>query len=118
VVRRCGSDDICHTIPPLGLFGINTAPNARLHLPLEAGATQERRLEAVRCKPWLGTGPGTGLRRGASLRPPHDGPQAAVTAPREATPAQATPIARRCRGRLDLASGGLACPPWTVTHAP
>src|SRR5438105_13724956 len=25
-------------------------PNAALHLPLEAGATQERRLEAVRCK--------------------------------------------------------------------
>src|SRR6266516_2952009 len=25
-------------------------PNAALHLPLETGATQERRLEAVRCK--------------------------------------------------------------------
>src|SRR6266568_1810207 len=30
------------------------APNARLHLLPEAAATQERRLEAVRCKPWLG----------------------------------------------------------------
>ena len=34
-------------------------PNARLHLLPEAAATQERRLEAVRCKPWFGTGFGT-----------------------------------------------------------
>jgi hypothetical protein len=29
-------------------------PNARLHLLPEAGARDERRLETVRCKPWLG----------------------------------------------------------------
>ena len=29
-------------------------PNAGAHLLLEAAATQERRLEAVRCKPWFG----------------------------------------------------------------
>src|SRR6266571_7436641 len=39
--------------------------NARLHLLPEAGARHERRLEAVRCKPWLGAGTGTGLRLGA-----------------------------------------------------
>jgi hypothetical protein len=34
-------------------------PNARLHLLSEAAATQERRLEAVRCKPLFGKGSGT-----------------------------------------------------------
>src|SRR4029453_10464473 len=35
----------------------HVAYNARLHLLLEAAATQERRLEAVRCKPWFGLVP-------------------------------------------------------------
>src|SRR6266849_7899186 len=36
-----------------------------------ASRRTERRLEAVRCKPLLGAGPGTGLRRGdPSHRPP------------------------------------------------
>src|SRR5262249_15467754 len=47
--------------------------NARLHLPLEAGATQEQRLEAVRCKALLGWGPSDGLPGGC---PP---PRNAVT---------------------------------------
>src|SRR5215475_7167525 len=34
--------------------GLCIAPNARLHLLPEAGATQERTLEAVRCKPLFG----------------------------------------------------------------
>src|SRR5712692_7730625 len=51
-------------------------PNARLHLLPEAGATQERRLEAVRCKPLLGAGTGTGLRLGDTSRrlPPTTAP--------------------------------------------
>jgi hypothetical protein len=32
------------------------ASNARRHLLPEAGATQERTLEAVRCSAWLGAG--------------------------------------------------------------
>src|SRR5215475_6603438 len=33
-----------------------SAENVALHLPLEAAATQERRLEAVRCSTWFGAG--------------------------------------------------------------
>ena len=36
------------------LSTIYVKPNAALHLLLEAAATQERRLEAVRCKALLG----------------------------------------------------------------
>jgi hypothetical protein len=35
-----------------GAAGLCT-PNAKTHLPPEAGATQERTLEAVRCSAWL-----------------------------------------------------------------
>jgi hypothetical protein len=35
-------------------YGARDEPNARLHLLPEAGATQERTLEAVRCKPFIG----------------------------------------------------------------
>src|SRR5262249_24460691 len=43
----------------------------------EAGARDERTLEAVRCKPWLGAGSGTGHRLAAPrvhhpFRPPRD----------------------------------------------
>src|SRR5437016_1362225 len=87
-------------------------PNARLHLLPEAAATQERRLEAVRCKPLLGTGLGTRLRLGAPHRPPHDGPQTAVTAPRKATPPRGGagygwPVPR-----------GPRPPSWSAPHAP
>src|SRR5215471_3369311 len=37
-------------------------PNARRHLLPAAGATEERRLEAVRCTPMLGAVPAEGLR--------------------------------------------------------
>src|SRR5712691_7158040 len=36
------------------VFIVPLAPNAGAHLLPEAGATQERRLEAVRCSAWLG----------------------------------------------------------------
>jgi hypothetical protein len=41
---------------PLVFFPLK--PNAGAHLLPEAGATQERRLEAVRCSAWLGAFPG------------------------------------------------------------
>ena len=50
------------------------ASNAGAHLLPEAGATQERRLEAVRCKPWLGAGPGRDPRLDAPRASPHDHP--------------------------------------------
>jgi len=40
---------------------VGCSPNARRHLLPEAGATQERTLEAVRCKPLFG--PDAGLSR-------------------------------------------------------
>ena len=39
-------------------------PNAGAHLLPEAGATQERTLEAVRCSAWLGSGSATGFSAG------------------------------------------------------
>src|SRR5262249_60667125 len=52
--------------PVLGVCLLPAGPNARLHLLPEAGATQERRLEAVRCKPLLGAGPGTEFQTGTA----------------------------------------------------
>jgi hypothetical protein len=40
-------------------------PNAQTHLPLEAAATQERRLEAVRCSAMFGWGAPLGRQRSA-----------------------------------------------------
>jgi hypothetical protein len=90
-------------------------PNAAPQPLPEAGARDERRLEAVGCRRLLGTGPGTGLRLGAPHRPPHARPQAAGTAPR-ACPHWPRPP------RVD-AQGGWPGPreprpPWTVTPAP
>jgi hypothetical protein len=47
--RGCRFDQVPHDIPPL-----RGTPNARFQPPLEAGATQERTLEAVGCKSLFG----------------------------------------------------------------
>ena len=69
------------------------APNARRQLLLEAGARDERRLEAVSCTPWLGAGAGTGLRRGDTPRRSPPGRRAhAVGAHRRAGHAHLTEV--------------------------
>jgi hypothetical protein len=101
-----------------------------------AGATdvvpsQRTPLPGVRCKRWLGTGPGTGRRFGPPLDRPTTSP-GYQDCSQEATPAPATPTARWCRGRLALAAGaapahrgpsrmpqaGSPClpPPWARPH--
>ena len=72
-------------------------PNARLHLRPEAGATQERRLEAVRCKPWLGAGAGRDPRRDAPLASPHDHPPDHAMTPGEPPSVLGLPTAYHCR---------------------
>jgi len=76
------------------------APNAALHLPLEAGARYERRLEAVRCKRSVRCGAGTTPRLWAILPspgpPPHQ--HRATTSP--------TP----CRRGGDCVCCSLPCP--------
>ena len=68
-------------------------PNARRQLLLEAGARDERRLEAVSCTPWLGAGAGTGLRRGDTPRRSPPGRRAhAVGAHRRAGHAHLTEV--------------------------
>src|SRR5215475_13212059 len=52
-------------------------PNARLHLLPKAAATQERRLAAVRCKPWLGAGVGGA---GTAVLSPSTGPLSILSA--------------------------------------
>ena len=76
-------------------------PNARLHLRPEAGARHERRLEAVRCKPWLGAGPGPGPGLGD---PSRRLPPPTALGRREPAAWPDTPASRRCRVGLAPAS--------------
>jgi hypothetical protein len=48
---------ISNALPALYLLLAMRRPNATLHLPPEAGARDERRLEAVRCKRLFGKAP-------------------------------------------------------------
>src|SRR5262244_2055387 len=70
--------------------------NAVLHLPLETGATQERRLEAVRCKWWLAgrrlsQPPEPGTDHATSARTTDRPPLSQPAAPGSPSPPQATP---------------------------
>jgi len=79
--------------------------NAALHLPLEAGATQERRLEAVRCKRLLAGRACRSLPSRAQITPHRHGQQ---TAPHSASLLRQG-AHRRLEQRLDAT-------PQTVRH--